>query len=91
MPGLIVQKFGGTSLGTTEKIKAVAEKVVASRKSGKDIVVVVSAMSGDTNKLLGMAHEISENVHLAGAVQGERMVETTGNLFCLKIFLISNF
>jgi len=61
MPVLVVQKFGGTSLADTQKIKAVAEKVAADRRSGKDIVVVVSAMSGKTRKLLGMAHEISAN------------------------------
>jgi aspartate kinase len=46
---LIVQKYGGTSVGTVERIEAVAEKVVAARKQGHDVVVVVSAMSGETN------------------------------------------
>ncbi|MFQ5671794.1 MAG: aspartate kinase [Nitrospinales bacterium] len=59
MPGLVVQKFGGTSVADTQKIKSVAAKVAATRRSGRDIVVVVSAMSGETNKLLGLAHEIS--------------------------------
>ena len=60
MPGLVVQKFGGTSLADIQKIKAVAAKVAASRRLGQDVVVVVSAMSGETNKLLGMAHKISK-------------------------------
>ena len=55
---LLVQKFGGTSVGTVERIKAVAQKVAAFRKQGHDIVVVVSAMSGETNRLIGLANEI---------------------------------
>ena len=57
---LLVQKFGGTSVGTVERIKAVAQKVAAFRKQGHDIVVVVSAMSGETNRLIGLANEIQE-------------------------------
>jgi aspartate kinase len=55
---LIVQKFGGTSVGSVERIKAVAEKVKGFRAKGHDIVVVVSAMSGETNRLIGLAEEI---------------------------------
>ena len=55
---LIVQKFGGTSVGSVERIKAVAEKVKGFRAKGHDIVVVVSAMSGETNRLIGLAYEI---------------------------------
>jgi len=55
---LIVQKFGGTSVGSVERIEQVADKVSAFRRAGHDIVVVVSAMSGETNRLLGLAHEI---------------------------------
>jgi len=57
---LIVQKFGGTSVGTVEKIKGVAVRVAAQVKSGDQIVVVVSAMSGETNRLIGLANEISK-------------------------------
>jgi aspartate kinase len=57
---LLVQKFGGTSVGTTERIKAVAEKVARFRSEGHDVVVVVSAMSGETNRLIGLANEIME-------------------------------
>jgi aspartate kinase len=56
---LIVQKYGGTSVGNIERIKAVAERVVASVKAGNRIVVVVSAMSGETDKLIGLAKQIS--------------------------------
>ena len=55
---LIVQKFGGTSVATVERIEAVAEKVASYREQGHDIVVVVSAMSGETNRLIGLAHDI---------------------------------
>ncbi|CFU88874.1 aspartate kinase [Pseudomonas aeruginosa] len=57
---LIVQKFGGTSVGTVERIEQVAEKVKKFREAGDDVVVVVSAMSGETNRLIGLANEIME-------------------------------
>lgn len=57
---LIVQKFGGTSVGSIERIKAVADKVKGFRENGHDIVVVVSAMSGETNRLIGLAQQIQE-------------------------------
>lgn len=56
---LIIQKYGGTSVGTTERIEAVAEKVIACKQQGHDIVVVVSAMSGETNRLIDLANLIS--------------------------------
>jgi aspartate kinase len=55
---LIVQKFGGTSVGTVERIEQVAAKVARFRAEGHDIVVVVSAMSGETNRLLELARSI---------------------------------
>jgi aspartate kinase len=55
---LLVQKYGGTSVGTVEKIQAVADKVALVRRSGDDVVVVVSAMSGETNRLVGLAVEM---------------------------------
>lgn len=57
---LLVQKYGGSSIATIERIKHVAEKVWAAKRAGHDVVVVVSAMAGETNRLLGLAHEISE-------------------------------
>ena len=56
---LIVQKYGGTSVGTIEKIENVADKVIASKLAGNDVVVVVSAMSGETNRLIDLARQIS--------------------------------
>jgi aspartate kinase len=58
--GLLVQKYGGTSVGTIDRIKHVANKVIATRRAGHDLVVVVSAMAGETNRLLALAHEIAE-------------------------------
>ena len=55
---LIVQKYGGTSVGSVERIEAVAEKVIATKKQGNQVVVVVSAMSGETNRLIGLAEEV---------------------------------
>ena len=57
---LIVQKYGGTSVGSPERIKNVAKRVAKARAEGHDIVVVVSAMSGETNRLVALAHEMQE-------------------------------
>ena len=57
---LIVQKYGGTSVGTIEKIKNCAKRVARTKEQGNDVVVVVSAMSGETNRLLGLANQLSE-------------------------------
>ncbi|MFS0656968.1 aspartate kinase [Bacillus sp. 179-C3.3 HS] len=58
--GLIVQKFGGTSVGTTEKIRHVAERVINERKAGHDVVVVVSAMGKSTDVLVDLAKELTD-------------------------------
>ncbi|ABB44927.1 aspartate kinase [Sulfurimonas denitrificans DSM 1251] len=58
---LIVQKFGGTSVGDLERIQNVASRVCETKKAGNDVVVVVSAMSGETNKLLAYAEHFSKN------------------------------
>ena len=57
---LIVQKYGGTSVGSPERIKNVAKRVAKARAEGHDVVVVVSAMSGETNRLVALAHEMQE-------------------------------
>ena len=57
---LIVQKYGGTSVGSAERIKNVAKRVAQTRAEGHDVVVVVSAMSGETNRLVTLAHEMQE-------------------------------
>lgn len=57
---LIVQKYGGTSVGSTERIKNVAQRVAKFKAKGHQVVVVLSAMSGETNRLIGLAREIQE-------------------------------
>ena len=61
---LIVQKYGGTSVGTVERIQAVAKKVAQSHHSGNQLVVAVSAMSGETNRLISLAKEIDDQPSL---------------------------
>jgi len=58
---LIVQKYGGTSVGSIEKIKAVAERVVKTKKQGNNVVVIVSAMAGETDMLISLANQVSPN------------------------------
>ena len=58
---LIVQKFGGSSVATVEKIELIADKIASFRAQGHDLVVVVSAMSGETNRLIEMADEIAQD------------------------------
>ncbi|WP_300440098.1 aspartate kinase [Zoogloea sp.] len=58
---LIVQKYGGTSVGTPERIKNVAQRVAKFHAQGHQMVIVLSAMSGETNRLIGLAKEISAN------------------------------
>ncbi len=57
--GLVVQKYGGSSVGTAERIKRVAERIVATRKDGHDVVVVVSAMGDTTDELMDLAQRVS--------------------------------
>jgi len=57
---LIVQKYGGTSVADLERIRNVARRVLKTQKEGHEVVVVVSAMSGETNRLLALAHEATE-------------------------------
>ena len=59
--GLIVQKYGGTSVGSTERIKNVARRIAKFRSRGHQVVVVVSAMSGETNRLIALAKEFQAN------------------------------
>jgi aspartate kinase len=56
---LIVQKYGGTSVGSVERIHRVAEQVAEAKRAGHDLVVVLSAMSGETDRLLRLAHEMT--------------------------------
>ncbi len=60
---IIVQKYGGTSIGTVEKISHVADKIIVEKNNNNDIVVVVSAMDGETNRLLDLAKKINPEVN----------------------------
>ena len=57
---LIVQKYGGTSVGDIDRMKNVARRCLAAQRAGHDVVVVVSAMSGGTNRLLKLVHQITD-------------------------------
>ncbi|MEO6953213.1 MAG: aspartate kinase [Polyangia bacterium] len=57
---LIVQKYGGTSVGSVERIRGVARRCLATQRAGHDVVVIVSAMSGETNRLLALAREVND-------------------------------
>jgi aspartate kinase len=57
---LIVQKYGGTSIGDVDRIKNVARRVTEARAAGHDVLVVVSAMAGETDRLIGLAHKVAE-------------------------------
>jgi len=60
---IIVQKYGGTSIGSIEKISKVADKIISEKEKGNNIVVVVSAMSGETNRLIELARSIDKDVN----------------------------
>jgi aspartate kinase len=59
--GLVVHKYGGTSVANVEKIKNVAQRVVRAKQAGNDVVVVLSAMAGETDKLIGLAQEAASD------------------------------
>jgi len=60
---LLVQKYGGTSVGTPDRIHKVADRIVRSRRAGTDLVIVVSAMGDTTDDLIDLAHRVSERSH----------------------------
>src|SRR5579871_4004149 len=57
---LVVQKYGGTSVGTVDRIREVARRCLASQAQGDDVVVIVSAMAGETNRLLALAKQVND-------------------------------
>jgi aspartate kinase len=83
---LIVQKYGGTSVADLNRIRSVAEKVIAVHNVGNDVVVVLSAMAGVTNRLIHMAHEIADDPNTRELdvllATGE---QTTVSLFCIML------
>jgi aspartate kinase len=82
---LIVQKFGGTSVGSTEKIKNVAKRVLRCKEQGHQMVVVLSAMSGQTDKLLGMAAEMQRLPDL----RETDMLISTGEQVTISLFAMA--
>jgi len=75
---LIVHKYGGTSMGSPERIKSVAKRVAKWARAGHQMVVVPSAMSGETNRLLGLAKEVQPGVIDAAAMRELDMIAATG-------------
>ncbi|MGB5684833.1 MAG: aspartate kinase, partial [Candidatus Electrothrix sp.] len=82
---LIVQKFGGTSVGSTDKIKNVAERVLRQQRQGHQMVVVLSAMSGQTDKLLGLAAEMQDMPDL----REMDMLLSTGEQVTIALFAMA--
>jgi len=75
---LIVHKYGGTSMGSTERIRSVAQRVAKWVRAGHQLVVVPSAMSGETNRLLGLAKELLPNASTAEAMRELDAIAATG-------------
>ena len=75
---LIVHKYGGTSMGSTERIRSVAKRVAKWARAGHQMVVVPSAMSGETNRLLGLARELAPAVTSAELARELDVVASTG-------------
>ncbi len=72
---LIVHKYGGTSMGSTERIRSVAQRVAKWVRAGHQLVVVPSAMSGETNRLLGMAKELMPDASQAASAEARRELD----------------
>jgi aspartate kinase len=75
---LIVHKYGGTSMGSTERIRSVAQRVAKWARAGHQMVVVPSAMSGETNRLLGLAKELAPAAHTPEAQRELDVIAATG-------------
>ncbi|WP_457574666.1 aspartate kinase [Desulfolithobacter sp.] len=82
---LIVQKFGGTSVGSTDKIKAVARRVLDCQQQGNQVVVVLSAMSGETDRLIGLASEIQK----IPSLREMDMLLSTGEQVTIALFAMA--
>ncbi|MCL7488413.1 MAG: aspartate kinase [Desulfobulbaceae bacterium] len=82
---LIVQKFGGTSVGNTDKIKAVAQRVLSCHKQGNQMVVVLSAMSGETDRLIGLARAVQQMPDL----REMDMLVSTGEQVTVSLFAMA--
>ena len=74
---IVVQKYGGTSVGDTDRIRGVADRIVRAREQGQDVVVVVSAMGETTDDLLDKASDISARPSPPALSPWERVAEAT--------------
>ena len=84
---LIVQKYGGSSMGSTERIQTVAKRVAKTRAKGHDLVVVVSAMSGETDRLIKLAKALDEH---AGGREYDALISTGENVSTALLALALN-
>jgi aspartate kinase len=86
---LIVHKYGGTSMGSTERIRNVAKRVAKWARAGHQMVVVPSAMSGETNRLLGLAKELSPEIASDGVLRELDMIASTGEQVSVGLLSIA--
>jgi aspartate kinase len=86
---LIVHKYGGTSMGSTERIRNVAKRVAKWHRAGHQMVVVPSAMSGETNRLLGLAKELSPATHSAALARELDLIAATGEQVSVGLLAIA--
>ncbi len=86
---LIVHKYGGTSMGSTERIRNVAKRVAKWARAGHQMVVVPSAMSGETNRLLGLAKELSPDAATPAAMRELDMIAATGEQVSVGLLAIA--
>jgi aspartate kinase len=86
---LIVHKYGGTSMGSTERIRNVAKRVAKWHRAGHQMVVVPSAMSGETNRLLGLAKELAPSSHTTAYARELDMIAATGEQVSVGLLAIA--
>ena len=86
---LIVHKYGGTSMGSTERIRNVAKRVAKWARAGHQMVVVPSAMSGETNRLLGLAKELAPAKHTTNYRRELDMIASTGEQVSVGLLAIA--
>ena len=86
---LIVHKYGGTSMGSTERIRNVAKRVAKWARAGHQMIVVPSAMSGETNRLLGLAKELSPAQQTAALARELDMIASTGEQVSVGLLAIA--
>ena len=82
---LIVQKYGGTSMGSIERIEHVAGKIAATRAQGHQVVVVVSAMSGETDRLIKLA----KSIHARGSSREMDQIAATGEQVAIGLLALA--